>query len=72
MGIYCLFFRKLHRATVQRTVLADDRAAVDADEFASGERLAYDSCGLGVVVGLGVSRVDYGPVDDYEISVCGR
>ena len=47
---------------MQRAVLTDNRAAVDADEFAAGKRLAYYPFGLRVKVGLAVCGVDYGSI----------
>ena len=63
---------KLHRAAVERAMLDDDGAAVNADNLAVGEGIG-DYCGcLGIEVWLGVCGIQYRSVDDEEIGVCGR
>ena len=52
-------------------MLADDGAAVDGHDVASGEGLADDAQGLFVEVGLGLGRAEHGTVDDEEVGVGG-
>ena len=56
---------------MQRAVLADDGAAVDAYDVAIGEGLADDVHGLLVKVGLTVGGYEDGTVDDQIVGVGG-
>ena len=57
---------------MQRTVLSDERAAVDTDHFMLRKGFLQGFPGLFVQGRLMVSRHQYGPVDHQEIGVCGR
>ena len=62
---------KLHRAAVERAMLDDYGAAVNADNLAVREGIG-DYCGcLGIEVGLGVCGIQHRSVDDEEIGVGG-
>ena len=52
----------LHGATVQGTVLLDDRPAVDAYNFPVREGFANDAHRLCVKIGLVVSGYQYGTI----------
>jgi hypothetical protein len=61
----------LHGAAMEGAVLADDGAAVDADNLVVGECLADDTQGLGVEVGLSIGRDEYSAVDDQIVGIGG-
>ena len=56
---------------MERAMLDDDRATVDADNLAVGEGVSDYSCCLGVEVVLGVGGIEHRSVDDEEIGVGG-
>ena len=57
---------------MEGAVLANDGAAVDADNLAVGEGLSDDAQGLGIEVGLGVGGYQYGTIDDQIVGIGGR
>ena len=57
---------------MQRPVLADERAAVDAYYLPSGESLLQDALCRAVVVGLCISGEEHSSVHDKEIGIRGR
>ena len=62
----------LHSAAVERAMLTDEDAAVDADNLASGEGGLQLGQGKGIVVGLAISGHEHGIVHDKEVCVGGR
>ena len=52
-------------------VLADDGAAVDADNIAAREGCGDELQGLCVEVGLAIGRAEHGTVDDEEVGIGG-
>ena len=57
---------------MERAVLTDDGATVDAYNFAVGESLADDAQSLCVEVGLGIGGNEDCTVDDQVVGVCSR
>ena len=62
----------LHGATVQGTVLLDDRPAVDAYNFPVRESLTNDAHRFSIEVGLCVSGYQYGTINDQIVGISGR
>ena len=65
--------RILHRGAVERAVLANQWAAVHADDVVMGEGLCEHGCGLLVMFRLRVGGIEHGTVEDEIVGVgCGK
>jgi hypothetical protein len=57
---------------MERAVLTDDGATVDAYDFTVGESLADDAQSFGVEVGLGIGGNEDSAVDNQIVGIGGR
>ena len=63
---------KLHCATMERAMLPDECAAVDADHFMLRKCLLQCLFGVFVVDGLVVGGHEHRAVDNEKVGICGR
>ena len=57
---------------MKAAMLFDNASAIDGDHQSVGEGFPDQTDSHCVEIGLGIDRTEDGPVDDQEISVCGR
>ncbi len=63
---------ELHGAAVERTVLSDERAAVDANDLMGGESLLNGVAGEDIRFRLSVGRHEHTAVENEKIGIGGR
>ena len=66
-----LYFRELHRAAMDASVLFDDTPTVDGYHLAVGEGALDDAYCFGIVFRLLVGGHQYCSVQNQEVGVCG-